>query len=70
MASPKKETQKAAYSIADFGKNNTGTNKLKTSGRLFFLDAGGGRVFSANADGSDLKTIISEGRKFPGRTGG
>jgi DNA-binding beta-propeller fold protein YncE len=32
---------------------------------LFFLDAGGGRVFSANADGSDLKTIINEGRKFP-----
>ena len=37
----------------------------KTSGRLFFLDAGGGRVFSANPDGSDLKTIINEGRKFP-----
>ena len=67
MASPTKEAQKAAYSIADSGKNNTGTNKSKTSGRFFFLDAGGGRV---NADGSDLKTIISEGRKFPGRTGG
>jgi len=43
----------------------TGAEKSTTSGRLFFLDAGGGRVFSANADGSDLKTIINEGRKFP-----
>ena len=39
--------------------------KSTTSARIFFLDAGGGRVSSANADGSDLKTIISEGRKFP-----
>ena len=44
---------------------NVGTSKVITSARLFFLDAGGGRVFSANADGSDLKTIINEGRKFP-----
>ena len=36
MASPTKETQKAAYSIADSGENNTGTDKSKTSGRLFF----------------------------------
>ena len=34
-------------------------------GRLFFLDAGGGRVLSANPDGSDLKTIVEEGRKVP-----
>jgi len=39
--------------------------KSTTSARLFFLDAGGGRVFSANPDGSDLKTIVDEGRKFP-----
>jgi DNA-binding beta-propeller fold protein YncE len=36
-----------------------------TSGRLFFLDLGGGRVLTANPDGSDLKTIVSEGRKLP-----
>ena len=65
MASPTKEIQKAAYSIADPGKNNKGTDKSKTPGRLFFPDAGGGRVFSANPDGSDLKVIISEGWKFP-----
>jgi hypothetical protein len=35
------------------------------SGRLFFLDLSGGRVLSANPDGSDLKTIVSEGRKLP-----
>src|ERR1700693_2657944 len=37
----------------------------KTVGRLFFLDLGGGRVMSVNPDGSDLKTILSEGRKLP-----
>ncbi len=36
-----------------------------TSGRLFFLDLGGGRVLSVNPDGSDLKTLVSEGRKLP-----
>jgi sugar lactone lactonase YvrE len=45
--------------------NKTGTEKSTTSGRLFFLDVGGGRVFSANPDGSNLKTIISEGRRLP-----
>src|SRR5580692_4833680 len=33
--------------------------------RLFFLDLAGGRVMSCNPDGSDLKTIVSEGRKLP-----
>jgi DNA-binding beta-propeller fold protein YncE len=35
------------------------------SERLFFLDLSGGRILSANPDGSDLKTIINEGRKLP-----
>jgi len=35
------------------------------SGRLFFLDLGAGRILSANPDGSDLKIIVSEGRKRP-----
>jgi hypothetical protein len=34
-------------------------------GRLFFLDLSGGRVISVNPDGSDEKTIVSEGRKIP-----
>src|SRR6202035_3177208 len=33
--------------------------------RLYFLDLGGGRVLSSNPDGSDLKTIIDEGRRLP-----
>jgi DNA-binding beta-propeller fold protein YncE len=36
-----------------------------TSGRLFFLDTAGGRVLSSNPDGSDLKTILTEGRRLP-----
>jgi DNA-binding beta-propeller fold protein YncE len=35
------------------------------SGRIFFLDLGAGRVLSANPDGTDLKTIVTEGRKLP-----
>jgi hypothetical protein len=41
-----------------------GVDKSTTSGRLFFLDLGAGRVLSANPDGSDLKTIVNEGRKL------
>src|ERR1700733_7958133 len=33
--------------------------KSSVSSRLFVLDASGGRIFSANADGSDLKTILT-----------
>jgi hypothetical protein len=33
--------------------------------RIFFLDLGAGRVLSANPDGSDLQTILTEGRKLP-----
>ena len=31
----------------------------KTVGRLFFLEASGGRIHSANADGSDRKVIVT-----------
>ncbi len=34
-------------------------------GRLFFLSASAGQVLSANPDGSDLKVIVSEGRRIP-----
>jgi sugar lactone lactonase YvrE len=36
-----------------------------TVARLFILDLASGRVLSCNPDGSDLKTIVSEGRKLP-----
>jgi hypothetical protein len=44
---------------------NTELRSKVTSARLFLLDLGGGRVLSANPDGSDLKTIVSEGRRLP-----
>jgi sugar lactone lactonase YvrE len=34
----------------------------KATGRLFFLEASGGRIHSANADGSDRKVIVSGAR--------
>ena len=33
--------------------------------RIFFLDLGAGRILSANPDGSDLKTLVNEGRRLP-----
>jgi DNA-binding beta-propeller fold protein YncE len=41
------------------------TKTAPTPGRLFFLDLSAGRILSANPDGSDLKTVINEGRKLP-----
>ncbi len=35
------------------------------SGRMFFLSASAGQVLSANPDGSDLRVIVSEGRRIP-----
>ena len=43
----------------------TKSGSNNTSGRLFFLDLGGGRVMTVNPDGSDLRTIVSEGRRLP-----
>src|SRR5437879_9058903 len=39
---------------------NTSANQ--TVGRLYFLEASGGRIHSANADGSDRKVIVSGAR--------
>jgi DNA-binding beta-propeller fold protein YncE len=46
-------------------KSETAKIAAKTVGRLFFMDLATGRVLSSNPDGSDLKTIVSEGRKLP-----
>ena len=43
----------------------TKASSKPTSGRLFFLDLGGGRVLSSNPDGTDLKTLVSVGRRLP-----
>jgi hypothetical protein len=37
----------------------SGSSKAATVGRLFALDLSGGRVFSLNADGTDLKVIVT-----------
>ena len=36
-----------------------------TVARLFFLSVSGGQVLSANPDGSDVKVLVSEGRRLP-----
>src|SRR6202142_3965266 len=41
------------------------TTAKATTARLFFLSASSGEVFSANPDGSDLKVLVSEGRRLP-----
>jgi hypothetical protein len=46
-------------------KSETVKFAAKTVGRLFFLSASAGQVLSANPDGSDLKVIVSEGRRIP-----
>src|SRR5258708_3567481 len=46
-------------------KLRTTTTVKATKARLFFLSASSGEVFSANPDGSDLKIIVSEGRRIP-----
>ena len=45
------------------GVSDPGVKPIR--GRLFFLDLSAGRVLSSNPDGSNLKTIVSEGRKLP-----
>ena len=44
-------------SITEISKPNR-TSAAATTGRLFFLEASGGRIHSANADGSDRKVIV------------
>jgi DNA-binding beta-propeller fold protein YncE len=45
--------------------SSTVSTSKATAGRLFFLDLAGGRILSANPDGSGLKTILTEGRRLP-----
>jgi Low-density lipoprotein receptor repeat class B len=52
----------AAKSITEISKPSrasTADKTGKTVGRLFFLEASGGRIHSANADGSDRKVIVT-----------
>jgi DNA-binding beta-propeller fold protein YncE len=38
---------------------------MSANGRLFVLDLSAGRVISANTDGTDLTTLVTEGRHLP-----
>jgi hypothetical protein len=42
-------------------KQKNQNDKNAVTARIFFLDAAGGRMLSANPDGSELKTILVEG---------
>ena len=46
-------------------KSETAELAAKTVARLYFLDLSAGRILTSNPDGSDLKTIVNEGRKLP-----
>src|SRR6516164_1559818 len=46
-------------------KTSSKQNKKATTGRIFFLDLGGGHVLSANPDGSDFKTVVADAGKYP-----
>jgi hypothetical protein len=46
-------------------KSETVKVAATTVGRLFFLDLAADRVLTSNPDGSDVKTIVNEGRKLP-----
>ena len=47
-------------------KPKTGKKVAKaTTARLFFLSASSGEVFSASPNGSDLKVIVSQGKRLP-----
>lgn len=48
-----------------FRQGSTKPGAGASSGLLFFLDLGAGRVLTANPDGSDLRTIVTEGRRLP-----
>ncbi|MGB9476590.1 MAG: hypothetical protein WCE87_16110 [Candidatus Udaeobacter sp.] len=48
----------AAKSITEISQPNR-LSAAATTGRLFFLEASGGRIHSANTDGSDRKVIVT-----------
>src|SRR6266576_2577956 len=56
---------KDSMSSSKASKSETAELSAKTVARLYFLDLSAGRVLSSNPDGSDLKTIVNEGRKIP-----
>jgi DNA-binding beta-propeller fold protein YncE len=60
-----KKGTKASMASSKASKSETVKFAAKNTGRLFFLDLAAGRVLTSNPDGSDLKTIVNEGRRLP-----
>src|SRR5882762_1991522 len=56
---------KDSMSSSKASKFETAELAAKTVARLYFLDLSAGRILTSNPDGSDLKTIVNEGRKLP-----
>jgi len=56
---------KDSMSSSKASKSETAELAAKTVARLYFLDLSAGRILTSNPDGSDLKTIVNEGRKLP-----
>src|SRR5580704_9025422 len=55
------------FHMSSIGSRSTSAPRPQPAraGRLFFLDLAAGRVLSANPDGTDLTTLVEEGRKLP-----
>jgi len=62
---PSKSATAREPSTVPTNSANTQNKKDAVTGRIFFLDVAGSRVLSANPDGSDVKTIVEEGKKLP-----
>jgi len=56
---------KDSMSSSKASKSETAELAAKTVARLYFLDLSAGRILTSNPDGSDLKTIVNEGRQLP-----
>src|ERR1700741_2183397 len=46
-------------------KSETVKFAARTVARLYFMDLAAGRILTSNPDGSELKTIVNEGRRLP-----
>src|ERR1700758_2495351 len=60
-----KERNKDFMPPSKASKSETIKSAATSVGRLYFLALAAGRVLTSNPDGSELKTIVNEGRKLP-----
>jgi hypothetical protein len=60
-----KKGTKDSMASSNASKSETSKSVANSAGRLFFLSASGGEVFTSNPDGSNVKVLVSEGRRIP-----